>query len=248
MFNGTPVDTWKCNYDTHDLDDNPYLKDGCGDQYASYDQGRFSDVPFIPISLMWTLPDQFTCCSHAYERRLVVDMFNGTPVDTWTCSDSRYNSIKGNPYLIGGCKNFITYEAHPTEECKRCHDSGGYCRTEEIYDVDDSFFSENSTCYYQQEEKRTSLGVILVAKAQQQLSTRMVSRSGSEWTDGVLGGSSWRPDNHRFCSDRVPNPNFLRPLTLRIVVTHGGLMFMAVESLLFAPFFATHGGLLFKIF
>ncbi|KAM0021272.1 putative wall-associated receptor kinase, galacturonan-binding domain-containing protein [Helianthus debilis subsp. tardiflorus] len=84
---------------------------------TSYDQGRLSNslivrrnASFIPISLLWTLTDSdpVTCCNsdgiegrERRERRRV-DIFDGTPVDTWTCNSFYERSL--NPYLIDGCK------------------------------------------------------------------------------------------------------------------------------------------------
>ncbi|KAI3798472.1 hypothetical protein L1987_33749 [Smallanthus sonchifolius] len=101
--------------------------------------------------------------SYSHLRYIFSYSSYGTPVDTWLCYG--LPSLEGNPYLINGCKDnyeYYYYGEHPTEECKRCHDSGGYCRTENIYDVDGSVVDKNSTCNHYHDEKGTSLGVILV--------------------------------------------------------------------------------------
>ncbi|KAK1410835.1 hypothetical protein QVD17_37376 [Tagetes erecta] len=132
----------------------------------SYDEGRFTNqfiarnTSFIPISLMWTLPDsnQITCCYNNARGFRTLDMFNGTRFGSLTCY--KYSSIEGNPYLIDGCKsNPDNYNHDNTEECQRCIDSGGYCTsTDRVYDVDNSVFSEKFGCY---RDKKVSLGVIL---------------------------------------------------------------------------------------
>ncbi|KAJ0463698.1 putative wall-associated receptor kinase [Helianthus annuus] len=126
---------------------------------SSYEE-RFSDSvivtnsSFVPISLVWTLTasDPVTCCSNISPEREVMDMLNGTTVDTWICD---LHSLDGSPYLIDGC---VESKHVDTGECRRCEDSGGYCQHDGIYDVDGSVFSETFTCHH---DNRTSLGVIL---------------------------------------------------------------------------------------
>ncbi|KAJ0840112.1 putative protein kinase RLK-Pelle-WAK family [Helianthus annuus] len=128
---------------------------------SSYEERRFSDPfivtnsSFVPISLMWTLTasDPVTCCSNISPKRKVMDMLNGTTVDTWYCYSG---SSDGSAYLIDGCVE--SDHGDHTEECKRCEDSGGYCLHDGIYDVDGSVFSQTFTCHHY---NRTSLGVIL---------------------------------------------------------------------------------------
>ncbi|KAI7756673.1 hypothetical protein M8C21_017550 [Ambrosia artemisiifolia] len=131
-----------------------------------YDPYTFRNSSFIPVSLRWTLAysDQVTCC---YYGTLIISkliMFNGTTLDTWNCSYiHRYPPhITGNPYLIDGCfYNYSTGEEEPTEVCKKCRESGGYCRSYQIYDVDGLLFRQNFACYHDGDGQRTSLGVIL---------------------------------------------------------------------------------------
>ncbi|KAJ0485503.1 putative wall-associated receptor kinase, galacturonan-binding domain-containing protein [Helianthus annuus] len=120
---------------------------GCGfaslvDQ-TSYDQGNVSvrDSPFIPISLVWTLPnpDQITCCDSNHPETRKVALYNGTAVDTWMCGGQL---LGGNPYLKDGCN---TYER--MEECRQCRDLGGNCKNSTILDVDGTVYSWNITCY-----------------------------------------------------------------------------------------------------
>ncbi|KAK1410829.1 hypothetical protein QVD17_37370 [Tagetes erecta] len=138
----------------------------CGSAFlvdeTSYEEGTFSD-PFsstntssVPISLTWTLSDsdKVTCCIE--DERLVLRMFTGTPVYTWKCSMHSFS--EGNPYLKDGCKDGAVGSEDPTDECRRCKDSGGNCRREKMYDIDGFLFSDDFSCYH---ESRTSLGVIL---------------------------------------------------------------------------------------
>ncbi|KAL9995448.1 putative protein kinase RLK-Pelle-WAK family [Helianthus debilis subsp. tardiflorus] len=132
---------------------------GCGSAFlvdeASYDQRRFSD-PFIPISLKWTLADspEKDCCYEAYPQTDILDLFNGTLVDTLRCYN--LSSIEGNPYLEDGCKDISDVDSG---ECRRCIESGGYCSSNSIYSVDEFILSNNFTCIHDGE--RTSLGVII---------------------------------------------------------------------------------------
>ncbi|KAF5789174.1 putative wall-associated receptor kinase [Helianthus annuus] len=132
--------------------------------YEKSDEGRFSNpsivrrkTSVIVMSLMWTLKDsdQVTCCYNYPYERILMDMFNGTTVDTLIC----YNewSTEGTPYLVDGCK--FDNEEKPTEECRRCQDIGGNCRWDTILDVDDELFSRTFNCIHDGE--RTSLRVIL---------------------------------------------------------------------------------------
>ncbi|KAF5768455.1 putative protein kinase RLK-Pelle-WAK family [Helianthus annuus] len=136
---------------------------GCGfaslvDQ-TSYDQGNVSvrDSPFIPISLVWTLADsdQITCCDSKDPERRTVALYDGPPVNTRRCGRE---SEEDNPYLKDGCK---TYER--TEECRRCRDLGGNCKSSPILDIDDTVYNWNIACYdVKWKPSKTNLrGVIL---------------------------------------------------------------------------------------
>ncbi|PWA35849.1 wall-associated kinase family protein [Artemisia annua] len=106
----------------------------CGSAYLvdknSHAKGRFSKNTLIPISLLWTLgdldDDQVTCCNGNGKSRVIVDLGNGTSVDTWKCYYDK--PLKGNPYLSNGC--------YDSEECTRCKNDGGICYNEGKYNVD----------------------------------------------------------------------------------------------------------------
>ncbi|KAJ0854229.1 putative protein kinase RLK-Pelle-WAK family [Helianthus annuus] len=150
---------------------------------TSYNQRRFYDRPlivrrntsFVAISLMWTLTDfdQVTCCSESSDKtptRFLVDMYNGTPLDTLKCN-MRY--LEPDPYLADGCNSngHNGYEQPVSEECRRCRDTGGLCASNDIYDLDGLVLEQNFTCYeipsyyydlYDNDHKdKTSLGLIL---------------------------------------------------------------------------------------
>ncbi|KAI7751109.1 hypothetical protein M8C21_020514, partial [Ambrosia artemisiifolia] len=140
---------------------------GCGSAFLvdemSYDEGRFNvkNSSFIPVTLFWTLTDsdQVTCCGDQPPEENTIDMFNGTSttVDTRRCY--MLSSItKGNPYLLDGCVESEHDEEDPSGECKSCKDSGGYCGSDAIYNLDGSVFDHTITCYHY---NRPSLGVIL---------------------------------------------------------------------------------------
>ncbi|MFS7897558.1 putative wall-associated receptor kinase, galacturonan-binding domain-containing protein [Helianthus anomalus] len=121
-----------------------------------YEQGRFSD-PFIPISLTWTLTDsnQVTCCRDYNPTRSIVEMSNGTSVDTWLCDE--YGD--GSPYLIDGCAMTYSDSTPDTEMCRKCSKRGGYCTSNDsTYDGRGSFLRQNYICV---EGERTPRGVIL---------------------------------------------------------------------------------------
>ncbi|KAM0038308.1 putative protein kinase RLK-Pelle-WAK family [Helianthus debilis subsp. tardiflorus] len=123
---------------------------------TSYDQGRFSG-PFIPISLRWTLTDsnQVTCCKDSAPTRRIVEMSNGTSVDTWQCG----GGSNGSPYLIDGCALTYVDSTPDTEMCRKCSKRGGYCTSNDsTYDGKGSFLRQNYICV---EEERTPRGVIL---------------------------------------------------------------------------------------
>ncbi|KAM0038861.1 putative protein kinase RLK-Pelle-WAK family [Helianthus debilis subsp. tardiflorus] len=129
---------------------------------TSYDKGKYPDSfivrrnsSVIPMSLLWTITDsdQVTCCYNDPPELRTVGMFNGIIVNTWRCYPW---SSKGSPYLIDGCDS--PFKVDPTEECKRCEENGGHCRSDRIYDIDGLVFSQNFICYHYD---RKSLGVIL---------------------------------------------------------------------------------------
>ncbi|KAK1410848.1 hypothetical protein QVD17_37389 [Tagetes erecta] len=82
---------------------------GCGSAFlvdwTPYEESRFSfrNTSFIPISLLWTLTDSdhVPCCDKQDLKRLKVDMFNSTPMDTRRCQKSTWID---NPYVIDGCR------------------------------------------------------------------------------------------------------------------------------------------------
>ncbi|KAL8246540.1 hypothetical protein R6Q59_007756 [Mikania micrantha] len=135
---------------------------GCGSGFlvdeTSYNQGSWNTTSFnIPVSFRWTLAgsDQFACCYY-HAQRGMVNLFDGTKMDSLTCYMSP--TLLGNSYLEDGCKD-TDHGIDSTEECRRCEDRGGYCRTRDReVDVDGSVFSEKFYCYH---DKRASLGVIL---------------------------------------------------------------------------------------
>ncbi|KAJ0467911.1 putative protein kinase RLK-Pelle-WAK family [Helianthus annuus] len=97
--------------------------------YHEPDEGRLSDsfilknTSVIPVSLVWTLTDsdQVTCCDNIPPQRLKVDMFNGTPLDTWGCSSLGLvytRSSKRNPYLVDGCKEDNAIPKYAKRGCK----------------------------------------------------------------------------------------------------------------------------------
>ncbi|KAJ0464555.1 putative protein kinase RLK-Pelle-WAK family [Helianthus annuus] len=136
----------------------------CGSAFlvdeTSYGEGWLPvrDTSSIRISLMWTLrdSDQVICCDGDAPERMIVDMSNGTSMDTWLCNRWSY----GSPYLIDGCASQVTSYGPDTEECRKCRSRGGYCSPiDDIYDADGSLIHANYTCVGERE--RTSLRVIL---------------------------------------------------------------------------------------
>ncbi|GJZ90570.1 kinase RLK-Pelle-WAK family protein [Tanacetum coccineum] len=116
----------------------------CGSAFLvdknSYGKGRFSGNARIAVSLLWTLGDldydHVTCCNYNGKSRVIVDLGNGTSVDTWKCYHDK--PLNGNPYLFNGC--------YDTEECTRCKDNGGFCYNEEKYSVDGLATKWRQTC------------------------------------------------------------------------------------------------------
>ncbi|PWA43372.1 wall-associated kinase family protein [Artemisia annua] len=150
---------------------------GCGSAFLVdknlYDNGSISrqssageGSSYVPTSLLWTLSDhdkdRLTCCDGHGGRgykptsSVIVDLGNGTSVDTWGCSN-----YVGNPYLVDGCavrEYKEDYDPVVTEECARCQNRGGYCGDDPIYDVDGLLYKSNFICYG---ASKISLGVIL---------------------------------------------------------------------------------------
>ncbi|KAM0038684.1 putative protein kinase RLK-Pelle-WAK family [Helianthus debilis subsp. tardiflorus] len=131
----------------------------CGSAFLvdqTYGEGR--DTSSVPISLMWTLrdSDQVICCDGGPPERMIVDMSNGTSMDTWLCNGWSY----GSPYLIDGCASAVTSFGPDTEECRKCRSRGGYCSSiDDKYDTDGLPIPGNYTCVGERE--RTPLRVIL---------------------------------------------------------------------------------------
>ncbi|KAK1410832.1 hypothetical protein QVD17_37373 [Tagetes erecta] len=104
---------------------------GCLSAYlmdkALYEEGKFSvtNTSSIPISLLWTLSksDQIDCCDVYTPYKRVLDVFNGTPVDTWKC----YYHKDKNPYLIDGCDDDPEIET-PKYAKTDCNDTCGNVR------------------------------------------------------------------------------------------------------------------------
>ncbi|PWA86084.1 wall-associated receptor kinase [Artemisia annua] len=94
---------------------NTYESHGCGSAFL-VDKDLYE--PFavrgtdsaIPTSLLWTLAgidkNQVICCV-ARNDNLLVDMGNGTVVDTWSCSFREV--FLENPYLANGCSGQWTF-------------------------------------------------------------------------------------------------------------------------------------------
>ncbi|KAL8246541.1 hypothetical protein R6Q59_007757, partial [Mikania micrantha] len=142
---------------------------GCGSGFlvdeTSYLQGTWFSVSRntpafnIPVSFRWTLADsdKFTCCHTYPPQRNWMNMLNGTALSTRMCYPLL--SLEGNYYLRDGCKDNSGNDNDNDPECRKCKDSGGYCKPPDtLYDVDGLVFSKKFKCYH---EKRTSLTVIL---------------------------------------------------------------------------------------
>nr|GEV10737.1 wall-associated kinase family protein [Tanacetum cinerariifolium] len=149
------------------VDENSYIEGSRLSHQSSAAEGS----SYVQTSLLWTISDlehlQVTCCDKNNPRGYgrIVDMGNGTLVNTWKCH--YYESSAGNPYLIDGCNDYRSV----SEECSRCEDRGGYCHYDTTYDVDDLIYNNKFTCgfyrVYSYEEIRSSkssLGVILVSE------------------------------------------------------------------------------------
>ncbi|KAK1411216.1 hypothetical protein QVD17_37762 [Tagetes erecta] len=99
---------------THYKDDD----EGCGSAFlvnkASYEKRRLSkpfivrNTSFIPMSFLWTLtdPNQFTCCSYEFPNRRIMNISDGTTVNTWECDYIGSASLEGSPYLKDGCRRY----------------------------------------------------------------------------------------------------------------------------------------------
>ncbi|PWA63045.1 wall-associated kinase family protein [Artemisia annua] len=149
---------------------------GCGSAFLVardlYDEDNLSSKSFaeegsssyVSTALLWTLSyrdkDRLTCCNrYGPPSSLIVDLGNGTSVDTWRCST--YDGV-GNPYLVDGCAvRGFTEDDDPVvtdQECARCRKRGGYCGHNNIYDVDGLVYKTNFICYG---ASKISLAVIL---------------------------------------------------------------------------------------
>ncbi|KAI7740544.1 hypothetical protein M8C21_019014 [Ambrosia artemisiifolia] len=117
---------------------------------------RVGNSSFIRISLRWTLTDsdQVTCCDGVAPERSIVDMSNGTSMDTLLCRGWAF----GSPYLIDGCASMLYIGDEDSEYCRRCSKRGGYCDYVKTHDDDDPMTSIKTICVG---AERTPLGLIL---------------------------------------------------------------------------------------